>query len=80
MHFIVVDLIVSLNCCLRGIKCFDHYQYANEFHIFQNIPIFSKEADKVVHAHLVNLYSKVDGSHKMLSNNGSEFKKKIMNF
>ena len=41
------------------------------------IPLFTKEADKVVHAYLVNVYSKFGGQHKVSSDNGNELKNKL---
>ena len=41
------------------------------------IVLFTKEADEVVHAYLVNVYSKSGASHRILSDNGTEFKNKL---
>ena len=38
------------------------------------IPLYTKEAEAV---HLVNIYLKFGGSHRILSNNGTEFKNKL---
>ena len=41
------------------------------------IPLFTKEADKVVYAYLVNVYSMFGGSHTILSDSGTKFKNKL---
>ena len=41
------------------------------------IPLFTKDVDKVVHAYLVNMYSKFGGSHKILSESDMKFKNKL---
>ena len=40
--------------------------------------LFTKEADKVVHAYLVNVYSKFGGLYKILSDNSTEFRNKLL--
>ena len=41
------------------------------------IPTYTKEAGEVVHTFLDNIYSKFGGSHKILSDNETEFKNTI---
>ena len=41
------------------------------------MPLYKKEANEVVHAYLVPVYSKVDGSHKNLSDKETELKIKM---
>ena len=38
--------------------------------------LLTKEANEVVHAYLVNMYSKL--AHKILSDNGTEFQNKLL--
>ena len=38
------------------------------------IPFHTKEAEKVMHTYVVNVYSKLGGSNKILSDNEIEFK------
>ena len=38
------------------------------------IPLHAKEAYKVVYTYLINVYFKFGGSHKILSDNGTELK------
>ena len=73
MHFIVMDLMGKFKLPPHG------QQYAlTAGDILTNytwcILLFTKQADEVVHAYLVNVYSKFDGLHKVLSGNGTEFK------
>ena len=42
------------------------------------ILLFTREINKVVHAYLVNVYSKFGGLHKMFSDNGTKFKNKLV--
>ena len=42
------------------------------------IPILTKEAYKEVHAYVANIYSMFGGSHKLLSDNGTEFMNKLL--
>ena len=39
--------------------------------------VIYKENNEVVHVYLVNVFSKFGGSHKILSDNGTEFKNKL---
>ena len=42
------------------------------------ILLYTKEADEVVYTYLVNIYSTFGGSHTVFSDNGSEFKNKLI--
>ena len=41
------------------------------------MPLFKKEAEDIGHAYIVNMYSTFGGLHKILSDNGTEFKTKL---
>ena len=41
------------------------------------VPLKTKTAEEVIQAYIDNVYSKFGGSLKMLSDNGTEFKKKM---
>ena len=76
MHFLEIDLIGMFKPLPQG------HQYAlTVIDMFTNytwcILLFVKEADEVVHTYIVNMYSKLIGLHKFLSNNGTEFKNKL---
>ena len=71
VHFIVMNMIGTFKLSLQG------HQYAlmvmDMLIYIQYIPLYTKEADQVVHACLVNVYSKFGKLCKTLSGNGTEF-------
>ena len=76
MEFISMDLIGSFpesskgNCYALTVICMlTGYTFC--------IPISSKSADDVVRAYVDNVYSKYEGSRKILSDNGTEFKNQL---
>ena len=76
MHFIMMDLIVKFKLSPQG------YQYV--FTVIDMlvsyawyIPLYVKGTDEVVHLYLVNIYSEFGGSHKILLDDGTEFKSKL---
>ena len=71
MHFIVMDLIGKFRSPSQG------HQYAIKFIDMQTnyalcIPLSTNKADEVVHGYLISILL-FDGSHKILSDNGTEF-------
>ena len=77
MQFISMDLIgefhptakrnryaLTVICMLRG------YVFC--------VPLKTKTAEEVIQAYIDNIYSKFGGSMKILSDNGTEFKNKIL--
>ena len=76
MHFIVMDLVGKFKPSYEG------HQYAlTVINMLANykwcILLFTKEAKELVHTYLVNVYSKSGGPHKILLDNGTEFKNKL---
>ena len=77
MHFIVIDL--------KGFRFKPlpqgHQYTLTVIDMLTNytccIPLVTKEPDRVVQAYLVNVYSQFDGSQKILSDNGPDFKNKF---
>ena len=41
------------------------------------IPLRTKTASEVIHAYINNVYAQFGGSHKILSDNGTEFKNQL---
>ena len=77
MHFIAMCPIDTFKLSLQR-----HQYTLTATDMFINyawcILLFTKEADKVLHAYLVNVYSKFGGSHKILSDNGTKFMNKLL--
>ena len=76
MHFITMHVICTLEPLPQG------YQYdLPVIDILMNqtwcILLHTKEIDGVVHTYSVHFYSKIGWSHKILSDNGTEFKNKL---
>ena len=77
MHFIAMDLIAKLKPSLRG------HQYA--LMVIDMLPnytwcmsVCTEETNKVVHSYLVNIHFKFGGSHKIMLDNGTEFRNNIL--
>ena len=76
MHFSIMDLISTFKSLPQ------RHQYAlTVIDMLNNctwcILLYTKEADKVMHAYLFQVYSKFGRSHKMFWDNGTEFKNKL---
>ena len=76
MSYIVMNSIGKFNPHPQG------YQYAlNVIDMLMNYTwctlLCTKETAEVVHTYLVNVYSKFGKSHRILSENGTEFKNKL---
>ena len=77
VHFIARDLIGKFKLSPKG------HQYAlSVIYMLLNytlcIPLLTKEADEVVHTYFVNIYSKFGGLHKILLDNRTQFKNKLL--
>ena len=76
IHFIVIDLIGKFKPLHQG----HHYAFTIIGMLMNYtwcIPLGTRVAD-IVHTYLVNVYCKFGGSHKILSNNGTEFKEQCV--
>ena len=72
IYFIAMDFIGNFKVTAQG------HQYAlTVIDVLTNyaccLPLFTKEADKVMHAYLVNMYSMFGGLHKILSDKDTKF-------
>ena len=76
MYFIVIDLTSTFKLLPQG-----HQSALTVIDMLMNytwcIWLFTEESDKVVHARLINMYSRFGGSHKILSDSGTEFNNKL---
>ena len=76
MHFTAMDLIGKFTPWPKG-----HQYIITVICMLMNYTWCSvlpyKGAYDTVHAYLVKVYSKVGGQHKILSDNGTEFKKRL---
>ena len=76
MHFTTMDLIGTFEVSPQG------HQYAlTVIDMLMNstwcMLLFTKEANEVLHAYLVSVYSTFSGSHMILSDSTTEFKSKL---
>ena len=78
MQFISMDLIGEFHpptsrkhwCALTVICMLTGYVFC--------VPLKTKTSEEVIQAYIDNVYSKFGGSLKMLSDNGTEFKNKML--
>ena len=79
MQFISMDLIGEFHppTSRKHLICFNSDLYADRLCFC--VPLKTKMAEEVIQAYIDNVYSKFGGSLKMLSDNGTEFKNKMLN-
>ena len=78
MYFTVIDLIGKFKLLPQGHQ-HDALTVIDTLTNFTwYILLFTKEADEVVHTCLVHMYSTFDSLHKILLDNNTEFKNKLL--